>query len=229
MRLRIFGVPKVALFCAGFLPAAFWLAFHPYSLLYPSEELYWVLASGFLAAAGFAICLSLGWFGSRYLVYGMSVYVLAYELIRSVGRRDFLSIGGGILCLAVLIAVGLWLEKRVSSASLNPRCEWFEGEPLMMNQIEAAVRFGEDSHPARVRCIDSGGLFAFIDPPISFTKNQTVEVWLRLGSDEVEGQARIQASFQGEKTGLGLQFLRKDLYHFSRYTALVQQLRGKGL
>ena len=229
MRLRIFGIPKAALFCVGFLPAALWLAFHPYSLLYRSEEVYWVLGVGLSSALGFTAAMGSGWFVSRYFVYGMSVSVLVYELIRSVGRRDFLSMGAGILCLGVLIAVGLWLERRVASACLNPRCEWFEGEPLMMSQVEASVKWGEEALPARLRRIDEQGLFLFLDPPFSFSPNQYVEVWLRLGGFEVQGEARIRASFIGEKTGLGLQFLRKDLYHFSRYTALVQQLRGRGL
>jgi hypothetical protein len=229
MRLRIFGIPKTALFCVGFLPAVLWLAFHPWSLLYRSEEFYWVLGAGFMTAVGFTALFRSGWFRSRYFVYGMSVLVLVHELVRSVVRRDFPAMGGGILCLGVLIAVGLWLERRVASASLNPECFWFEGEPLMMNQVEASVKLGEESYPARVRRIDSRGLFLFLDPPVSFRRNQIVEVWLRSGKDEVEGQARIQASFHGGKTGLGLQFLSKDLYHFSRYTALVQQLRGRGL
>jgi hypothetical protein len=99
----------------------------------------------------------------------------------------------------------------------------------MMNQVEASVKMGEESYPARVRRIDEQGLFLFLDPSVSFSRSQIVEVWIRAGAYEVEGEARIQASFHGEKTGLGLQFLSKDLYHFSRYTALVQQLRGKGL
>jgi len=229
MRLRVFALPRFALFVTGLLPALIWFSFHATAVILQKEEIYWVLGTGLLGAVMFTSCLRRGLFAFRTVLYLCLGAVILAELVQSVLDRDFIALGGALISLAVVIAAGLWLERKVDSASLNPGHHWFEGSPKCFTQVEVKVKFEQEWVMAHLRKIDSQGLFVFFDSPISLKPGRRVSVSLGTRQSQVEGEAQIASSFSGERPGLGLQFLAKDLYHFTGYTALVQELRGKGL
>ena len=143
--------------------------------------------------------------------------------------RDFVSLGIALIAFFVFVGAMLWLERKIASAALNPGHVWFEGELRLIPGLTARIGDGELSCAARVRKVDSGGFFLFLDQPISFRPSQRLTFEMTSSHRKIEGEARIAAHFSGEKMGLGLQFLPKDLYHFGDYSALVQELRGRGL
>ena len=229
MRLRIFAIPKGALFWLGLLPALIWLAFHSSVFFFNREQLLWILGLGSLFAAGFVFSMRRGLFRVRSLLYLFTGIVIFSELLSSVANRDFPAMAGALCCLSLAVLAGLWLEKKSSAAALNPQCEWFEGAPKGMGP--ARVELGiEGMHvSARIRRVDFEGLFVFPDSPIPFIPGQRVRVRFQPEEDSFECDAFIAASFSGSQPGLGLQFSKKDLYHYTRYTGWIQHWRGKGL
>jgi hypothetical protein len=178
-----------------------------------------------------------GMFRARFSFYGLLMIELMYELFSGVADRNFGRIGLGLLFLGFIVVIYRWLEGRIESAQINPKIEWYEGEPKTLPHLKARVRIEEEWFEAQVRLLDRKGVFLFLKGwnrekrlkakmPLSFElsfRNQTVE-----------GDGRITSWFENEydqvchSPGIGLQFLPKDLYHFSQYTALVESLKGEG-
>jgi hypothetical protein len=229
MRLRIFGIPKWVLFGFGLLPALIWLSFHSSVIQFKREEMIWVSSLGLLLSVMFTFSLRRGLFAARFWVYLAIALVILSELLNSVTNRDFPAMAGSLFFLAGAVYAGLWLERRISSAMVNPECEWFDGSPKVMSAVNASIRFDAGVVSAKVRKLDFEGVFVFLDSPISVKPKQRVWVRLEIEGALVEGDAWISSEFLGEKQGLGLQFLKKDLYHSNEYTGIVQELRGKGL
>jgi len=229
MRLRIHGIPKLALFGLGFSPALIWCVFHLNSVFFRKEDFIWISVLGLMLAFAFVYSITRGWFAGRYLVYSANFLAVLVDISIAVGDRDFLLLGASLGLLSLSILSVLWLEKKLTLASLNPLHRWFEGEVQLMGRVEAQVSSGGAVYPARLRRIDKEGMFLFLNQSVSFKKNQKLGFQLVHGPWSVEGECRVRASFHERSPGFGLQFLPKDLYHFSQYTALVQSLRGKGL
>jgi hypothetical protein len=229
MRLRIFGIPRLALFFAGMFPSLTWCAFHPLSVVYRREDFFWVCGIGILTGILLSTFIRRGFFLSRYFVYLLFITGIAVALIGAVLDRDFVSLGIALLAFSMFMGVVMWLEKKILSSALNPGHVWYEGDPRVIPNLNATLRSGDQVVSARVRRLDPGGFFLLLDQSFSFRPHQRVMVELASGSRKVEGEAKISAHFRGEKMGLGLQFLPKDLYHFTDYSALVQELRGRGL
>ena len=229
MRLQIYGISKLGLFCVGLLPLLIWSGFHIDNFAYFDFNLAANCLAGVLVALAFVVYFLKGMFISRWVIYGAVAVVLFDELFRSVGERDFISLGIGLFLTGILFGVGRVIESWVGSACLNPAVMWFEGAPKTYRNVNSRIKLGQDWAPARVRKLDEKGMFLFLHEPIALARGQSVEFEIELDGAPIQGNAKVTAVFNGEIFGLGLQFLAKDLYHFSQYTALVQQLRGRGL
>lgn len=229
MRLRIFGIPRSALFGAGFFPAAVWCAFHPMSVMFLREDLFWVCGIGFVSGVGLSWSVRRGFFFARFFLYLAFISGLLAAMVNSVLDRDFVLLGIAVVAFFSFSGIVLWLERRIEAAALNPGHRWYEGALKVLPGIEARVLADGLSHRAQVRAFDPRGVFVFFDQPFSFKPHQKVELELGDASARIKGDARILAHFGGEKMGLGLQFLAKDLYHLRDYTSLIEQWRGRGI
>jgi hypothetical protein len=213
----------------GLLPTFIWFSFHSNVIQFRQEEFFWVLGLGGVLSLMFTYSLRRGLFSARYFVYLAITFVILAELLKSVSNRDFQNMASSLFFLGGGVLAGLWLEKRIASATVNPECEWFDGNPKVIQSMGATLSVNDRSFQAKIRKIDAEGLFVFLDSPISVKPKQRVRVRIELDGVSVEGDALISSQFLGQKQGLGLQFLKKDLYHSSEYTGMVQHLRGKGL
>ncbi len=229
MRLRVFGVSRLLLVIYGLFPLLVWSGFHSPSIIYRREEAAWAIALGLIFCIGFVFFFRRGGFWVRYAWAGLTLMELLWEIVPAVSERDFASIGGILGALLSGVAMAIWLERKVDSASLNPGALWFEGGLKSIPRIRARVKSGEGWIPARVRRIDERGLFLLQETTAGVRAGQTVEFELEHEGQGVEGEGRVVAFFVDSLPGLGLLFLPKDLYHFQQYTALVRRLRGEGL
>jgi hypothetical protein len=229
MRLRIFGISRLLLVLFGLFPLFLWCAFHIPSILYRREEAYWALGIGVGVAVGFSLLLARGGFWIRRVWAGLVLLELFSEIFPAVLERDFIRMGGVLLAFLLAVFLGLWVERSVVSASLNPEAFWFEGVLRGIPRVSARVRSGSEWFDARLRRIDEKGLFLLTDAPLPDRKPRRVEFELEYQGQKVAGEGRGVSLFSGESPGFGLQFLPKDLYHFQQYTAWVRRLRGEGL
>ena len=127
------------------------------------------------------------------------------------------------------MATSFWLERRVGAADLNPNLHWFEGEPKLMTQIAAKLKFEDLWQEGQIRAIDRNGFFIFLDTLAKPPKARRFPFELKFKDLSFAGEGQINAHYSGARSGFGLQFYPKDLYHFSQYTALVERLKGEGL
>jgi hypothetical protein len=229
MRLRIFGIPKILLMFLGFLPALLWCAFHLDILSCHEKNWSLVVGSGFVISAIFTYFFSRGFFGVRFGILLLAVLIFSDAFISAMMERDFLKLAIALACFAVSAFLFFWLEKRVRGADLNPNLSWFEGDPKFLPSLEAKLKVGEVWESAQVRVIDRNGFFAFLETSAALPPKKLVSFELSFKNTVVLGESRLNAHFIGAKSGFGLQFLPKDLYHFSQYTALVERLKGEGL
>jgi hypothetical protein len=229
MRLRVFGVSRLLLFIYGLFPLLVWSGFHFSSLVYRREDAAWAIALGILLCAAFVFFFRRGGFWIRYVWAGVTLLELLWGIVPAVIERDFASIGGILGVLVSGVVMVIWLERKVDSASLNPRALWFEGELKCIPRMQARVRSGDGWTQARVRRIDDRGLFLLQETMAGVRAGQSVEFELEHEGQKVGGTGRVVAFFMDHLPGLGLLFLPKDLYHFQQYTALVRRLRGEGL
>lgn len=229
MRLRVYGIPKLALILFGLLPGVAAFFFHHETFIYRRVDAIGLAVGSGVLAFFFLFFFLSGVFRIRYLILNLLYGQIIIELFASVADRNFVNLGVGILMFSVSASISLWLERKVASSHLNPKAKWFEGDPFTDSKVATRVKFADQWYEARIRSIDEKGFFVFVEKGHSFKSLQTVSFELGFKDAKVTGDARITASFKGEKSGFGLQFSPKDLYHFSQYTALVQRLRGEGL
>jgi hypothetical protein len=229
MRLRVFGIPRLLLIGYGLFPWIIWAGFHLSSILYRREDAWWASGLGLFFCAGFVYFFRRGGFWIRYTWAGLVLLELLWEIVPAVSERDFASIAGILGALLVGVAMAIWLERKVGSASLNPGAFWFEGELKSIPRIRARIRSGDLWLQARIRKIDERGLFLLQEATFGVRAGQFLEFELEHEGQKVGGEGRVVAFFMDALPGLGLQFLPKDLYHFQQYTALVRRLRGEGL
>lgn len=229
MRLRVFGVPRLLLTVYGLFPLLVWCGFHVPSVVYRREDAWWATGLGLLFCVSFIFFFRRGGFWIRYVWAGLALMELLWEIVPAVSERDFASIGGILGALLLGVAMAIWLERKVDSASLNPGALWFEGDLKSIPRVRARVRSGDVWLPARIRRIDERGLFLLQESTSGVRAGQSLEFELEHEGQRVSGEGRVVAFFLGALPGLGLQFFPKDLYHFQQYTALVRRLRGEGL
>ena len=225
------------------MPVVFWILFrwHEQSdvsvlsvfRLY-RPMLTWALPVYFLFSLSWIYLIKRGIFSARYALYSVLIAGLGYELVSAVMDRSFGRIGLGLLLLLMMVVVYRWLNGKIESAQINPQIEWFEGDPKTLPNLKARIKIGEEWCDATVRRMDQKGVFVFFNQWATdlkpFRPRAPVSFEFRFRGHTVEGEGKMMSFFVASqhKPGIGLQFLPKDLYHFSQYTALVESLKGEG-
>jgi hypothetical protein len=247
MRYQVWGIKRFELLAAALFPLFSWAFFRWYdepqlSLLslfnFYRPYFLWSLPLYVLFSAAWIILFRRGWFAARFCFYAIALSALAIEIYFSVSSRDFTRVGIGLVFFVSLFGIYRWLENQVGCAHFNPRIRWFEGEPKTIPLIQAKVKLGEDWHEASVRTCDERGFFLLFQKPLAaeslalIRARPVVAFELNFRKVAADGEAKIMSLFSpstpGTNAGLGLQFLPKDLYHFSQYTALIESLKGEG-
>jgi hypothetical protein len=243
MRFRVWGISLIQLWMTALLPVVFWILFRwheqsevsvlsVFRLYRPT--LVWAIPVYFLFSLSWIYLVKRGLFTARYALYTVLVASLAFELVSAVGDRSFGRIGLGLIFLLTMVMVYRWLNGKIESAQINPRIEWFEGEPKTLPNLKARIKIQEEWFEATVRSMDQKGVFIFLSQwgkdLKSFRPRTRVEFEFEFRDKRVEGEGKMTSFFVAsqQKPGIGLQFLPKDLYHFSQYTALVESLKGEG-
>jgi hypothetical protein len=157
------------------------------------------------------------------------VVVFIESFLTSMVERDFVKLALTLCCFGACGVILSWFEGRIQSAHVNPKVKWFEGVPKFLPHLEAKLKIGESWKTGRVGAIDRGGFFVFLDETFVKFPRGRISFELKFKTMEIQGETRMNAHFYGPAAGFGLQFLPKDLYHFSQYTALVERLKGEGL
>ncbi len=247
MRSRVWGVPLSQLSLISLIPLLLWVLFRgtePAHLRWPvfihfyQKPLFFCVSFYFLLTVAWVQFFRRGWFSSRWVLYVLSLGEILYEFYTSVNERDFFRMS---FSLGTLIGLAFffyrWLEKKVWSASLNPGVHWYEGIPRGISHITASIEINQIWYTAQLKKIDHQGLFLFLqnDKASTFSNELQELVPFKIGysSERIEGEGRSAAFFYDPQCpgyfGIGLQFLPKNLYHFSEYTGLVEKLKGSGL
>jgi hypothetical protein len=242
MRFRVWGISLVPLLLTAVLPLVFWTFFRwneqPEVVLGSVFRLYrsslvWSLPLYFTFSVTWIYLVKRGLFSARFSVYALYLLALVYEFFSAVMDRSFSRLGLGLLMFGSLIAIYRWLEQKIGSAAMNPRISWYEGDAKTLPHLQARVKIQDEWIEAAVRLIDGQGLFLFLQnwtrPANEIRQKGTMSFELEFRGQKVDGEGSLVSIFAAhQKPGIGLQFLAKDLYHFSQYTALVESLKGEG-
>ena len=229
MRLKIFGIPRFLLIGVGLLPTLAWCAFHASALIYHDQNLFLILTLGLCLALGFCFFFRRGVFKSRYWILCFLFLEIALELFLGILNRDFPRLLGALLGFGLTGGLAFWLDKRIQGADINPQARWFEGDLQTLPQIQVKLKNADAFTEASLKCVDQRGFFVFTKTALDFKPQEKIGFEMSYRELSIVGEGRLHARFLGERSGFGLQFLPKDLYHFNQYTALVQRLKGEGL
>jgi hypothetical protein len=162
---------------------------------------------------------------------------LTLELIFALRDKNFLQMIAGILSVVAFLTFFQWLEKQMALAQHNPGIRWYEGLPQFFPRVQVDVFWNEKWFKASLRKIDNYGMFLFLqqseDESVSLTVNKSLKESLMLLKIQYRGQifegnAKLQSVFFSRWLGMGLQICPKDLYHFTQYSKIVQNLKGEG-
>ncbi len=244
MRYRLLGISRLAFAGIALLPMVMWILFRWYDQtefsLYTLFFVYrdWFLWSLPLYAVWSSIWIFLfrrAWFDARFGYYSIAILEIGYEFYVSMAERNIQRIGIELLLVLLWVGIYLWLERLVASAAYHPQIRWFEGDPKPLPQLTVRL----NSQEAKVIHCDQKGFFALIQGEVGgkAVEKSVMKSWLNSGPISFEirfkqwtatGEAKLVSVFQGQSLGIGLQFLPKDLYHLSQYTALVENVKGEG-
>ena len=245
MRYQVWGLRTSQLLCTALLPFLFWVSFRwrDRQDLSLSSFLHFYRMN-LIVVGSIYLVLSLVWvflmkrgiFSSRRALYLVAISEFIYEIFQAVASRDLVKMGLWLCLFLVLGLVYRWLEGKIQAAHLNPKVEWYEGRPQVISRVSVKLKIQDSWWEAGVRRMDRQGLFVFLkDQPSdrqslleSLGSERVLGFEMTFRGQAVEGDGRVRSVFSGEQAGIGLQFLPKDLYHFSQYTALVESLRGEG-
>ena len=230
MRFRVWGLKRLSLMMISCVPLMMLFLFHS---SFQRNTWFWILPFYFLWTSIWIYFLRRGFFSIRFGFYSMNFAWITFELCDALFHRNLERSGGALLAFIGLVLVSRWLEVRVVSAPMNAMIHWYEGDPKALPQVMAKIEWRGESFFAQVRRVDEKGLFVILnDARIESFSDllpfETVSFELHFGKLSSDGEAKVVSGFFAEKIGLGLQFLPKDLYHFSQYTGLVESLRGEG-
>jgi hypothetical protein len=223
------GISKVILFVMGLLPLLFVLAFHEVSL-----EL---VISGIFLALFWVFVISRGYYQFSKIYFWGVLSVLTVELIFALRDKNFIQMSLGILFVLSLLALFDWLEKQMVRAQYSPGIKWYEGLPQFFPKVQIEVFWDQQWHRASLRRIDDFGMFVFLQKSEqvsgslkvdSTLKKSTLPLKIQYRDHFFEGDAKLQSVFYERWLGMGLQICPKDLYHFTQYSKIVQNLKGEG-
>lgn len=228
-RFVSWGISRWLLFLMGIFPLLFILAF--YSV---SPEL---IVAGLLVAVLWVFFLSRGFYRFTKIYFWGILCGLTLELILALRDKNFMQMLVGLLCVLTFLGFFQWLEKQMGLAQHNPGIRWFEGLPSFFPRVQIEVFWGEKWYRASLRKIDDFGMFLFLQESESLSVGLKVNKQLRktvlpikiqYRDHSFEGNAKLQSVFYERCLGMGLQICPKDLYHFTQYGKIVQNLKGEG-
>ena len=187
----------------------FWMGIHG---LWTLVTVYWLLKASW---RGFwsVVLLSAVLLGVNlhYLVATKN-YALAFYAL-------FLLIVSGIYCLH--------LYRSLSEAYYHPGQRWFEGQPAFLPRIEADLRAGDKSFPARLSRLGLEGCYAFANPSDSPDPDQVDAIELKLG-DLFLACAVESVSRSKDGTGRGLRFLATSADQHKDIRDFIDRVRSSG-
>lgn len=228
-RFISWGISRLILFFMGILPLLFALTFHAVS---PE-----MIVLGLLVAVLWVFFLSRGFYRFTKVYFWTVLTGLTLELIFALRDKNFFQMTCGIVCVATFLASFQWLERQMGLAQHNPGIKWFEGLPQFFPRVQVEVFWREKWHRASLRKIDHHGMFLFLQQSeaesAAFRVNRTskksvLPLKLQYRDHVFEGDAKLQSVFYERWLGMGLQICPKDLYHFTQYSKVVQNLKGEG-
>ena len=205
------------------------MAFHTVSL--------GLVVIGLLVAVLWVFFLSRGFYRFTRIYFGTVLFGLTFELILALRDKNFAQMITGIVCVITFLAMFNWLENQMNRAQHNPGIRWFEGLPQFFPRVQIEVFWREKWHRASLRKIDDYGMFLFLQQSGYESENLRVNqkvkksvlpIKLQYRGQAFEGDAKLQSVFYERWLGMGLQICPKDLYHFTQYSKIVQNLKGEG-
>ncbi len=228
-RFISWGISRWILFLMGIFPLLFVSAFH-----FISPEL---IIAGLLLAVLWVFFLSRGFYRFTKFYFWCLLSGLTLELILALRDKNFFQMGIGIACVITFLAFFQWLERQMGRAQHNPGIRWFEGLPQFFPRVQIEVFWKEKWHRASLRKIDDYGMFLFLQQSGSeaeqlkvnqSVRNTVLTLKIQYREHTFEGDAKLQSVFYERWLGMGLQICPKDLYHFTQYSKIVQNLKGEG-
>jgi len=228
-RFQTWGISKSLLFLMGIFPVLFTLAFHPVR-----PEL---AAVGVVASIFWVFLLSRGFYILAKLYFWFILSGLTFELVYALKYKNFVQMTTATVCVLIFLFSFQWLERQLARAQYDPDVKWYEGLPKLFPRVHIEVFWNEEWHQASLRKIDDFGLFLFLQKSESqveeFRLNRqsraaSLPVKIRYRDHQFEGEAGLKSVFLDRWLGMGLQIRPKDLYHFTQYGKIVQNLKGEG-
>ncbi len=229
MRFFSWGLSRFLLFLIGAFPLAFTFSFHSVR----SE----LLALGLMLAVMWVFFLSRGFYFFTKIYSWLALTGLTLELINALRDKNLLQMIAAIVCVLLFLFSFQWLERQIGKAQYSPDVKWYEGLPKFFPRVQVDVLWNDQWQKASLRKIDDHGLFVFLQQSEEVSqklklgktiKNTIVSVKIRYRDLEFEGEAGLKSVFRDRWLGMGLQIQPKDLYHFTQYGKIVQNLKGEG-
>ena len=227
-RFFCWGIPRWILFLMGVLPILFVTLFYKVS---PE-----IVVTGLVLAMLWVFFLSRGLYWVTKLYFWLSLSGLTLELIFALREKNFIQMTSGIVCVAVFLIFFQWLERQMVRAQNNPGILWFEGLPRFFPRVQVEVFWDEKWFRASLRKIDHQGMFLFLQQSEQEAENikmghslrkSMIPFKLQYRDLVFSGDAKLQSVFYERWLGMGLQICPKDLYHFTQYSKIVQNLKGE--
>lgn len=228
-RFISWGISRQALFLMGIFPLCFLLTFHSIA---PE-----VVVAGVLLSVLWVFFLSRGFYRFTKIYFWSILGGLTVELVFALRDKNFVQMGFGIASMLAFLGAFHWLEKQMAKAQFNPDIQWFEGLPRFFPKVQIDICWEEKWYRGSLRRIDDQGMFLFLQQSEEESKklrvnkavkNSVLPVKLQYREHVFVGDAKLQSVFYERWLGMGLQICPKDLYHFTQYSKIVQNLKGEG-
>lgn len=228
-RFWSWGIPKSILFLIGFFPVLFALVFRP---VRPELAIL-----GILFSLSWVFLISRGFYILTRFYFWLILSGLTFQLVLALKDRSFFQMFTAIICVLIFLFSFQWLERQLSRAQYSPGVKWYEGLPKLFPKVHVEVFWNQEWRPANLRKIDDYGLFLFLQKSevdvedfqlTRLIRKANLPLKIRYRDHQFEGEAGIKSVFLDRWLGLGLQIQPKDLYHFTQYGKIVQNLKGEG-
>lgn len=228
-RFLCWGISRWILFFMGVLPVLFVAIFHAIPVEFA--------VLGLVLAVFWVFFMSRGYYRFSHVYFWTCLSGLTLELIFALREKNFVQMAAGIACVAVFLGLFHWLERQMNRAQHNPDVRWFEGLPQFLPRVKMEVFWNDKWYQASLRKIDHHGIFVFLQKSEQEARHFRLKPSMKHGffpiklqyrDHEFIGDARLRSVFNERWLGMGLQICPKDLYHFTQYSKIVQNLKGEG-